>query len=160
VRVVLKEARPHAGLAADGADAVERLRREREMLERLAGVEGVPAVHDHFALGEHHFLALEFIEGTPLNKVFAQRWPMNDAAAGPAEFAAYTEWALGMCAQVEKIITAIHGCGVIHGDLHLFNVLLSSLRRCGRSPEPAEPAGLMVLHLDGAFERCRRYPMG
>ena len=124
VRVVLKEARPHAGLAADGADAVERLRREREMLECLAGVEGVPAVHDHFALGEHHFLALEFIEGTPLNKVFAQRWPMNDPAAGPAEFAAYTEWALGMCAQVEEIITAIHDCGVIHGDLHLFNVIV------------------------------------
>lgn len=123
-RVVLKEARPHAGLAADGADAVERLQRERETLERLAGVDGVPAVHDHFTLGEHHFLALEFIEGTPLNKVFAQRWPMNDLAAGPAEFAAYTEWALGMCAQVEKIITTIHGCGVIHGDLHLFNVIV------------------------------------
>jgi hypothetical protein len=123
-RVVLKEARPHAGLAADGADAVDRLLRERGTLELLAGVEGVPAVHDHFALGEHHFLALEFIEGTPLNKAFAQRWPMNDAAAGPAEFAAYTEWALRMCAQVEEIITAIHGRGVIHGDLHLFNVIV------------------------------------
>jgi predicted Ser/Thr protein kinase len=123
-RVVLKEARPHAGLAADGADAVQRLQRERETLERLAGIKGVPAVHDHFPLGEHHFLALEFIEGTPLNKVFAQRYPMNDPAAGPAEFAAYTEWALRMCAQVEEIIEAIHERGIIHGDLHLFNVLV------------------------------------
>jgi tRNA A-37 threonylcarbamoyl transferase component Bud32 len=123
-RVVLKEARPHAGLAADGADAVQRLQRERETLECLAGIEGVPAVHDHFTLGEHHFLALEFIEGTPLNKVFAQRYPMNNPAAGPAEFAAYTEWALRMSAQVEEIITAIHGRGIIHGDLHLFNVLV------------------------------------
>ncbi len=123
-RVVLKEARPHAGLAADGADAVQRLHRERETLERLAGIEGVPAVHDHFTVGEHHFLALEFIEGTPLNKVFAQRYPMNDLAAGPAEFAAYTEWALGVCTQVDEIITAIHGCRIIHGDLHLFNVIV------------------------------------
>jgi tRNA A-37 threonylcarbamoyl transferase component Bud32 len=123
-RVVLKEARPHAGLAADGADAVQRLQRERETLERLAGIEGVPAVHDHFTLGEHHFLALEFIEGSPLNKVFGQRYPMNDPHAGPAEFAAYTEWALQMCAQVEKIISAIHERGVIHGDLHLFNVIV------------------------------------
>jgi predicted Ser/Thr protein kinase len=123
-RVVLKEARPHAGLAADGADAVQRLQRERETLERLAGIEGVPAVHDYFTLGEHHFLALEFIEGTPLNKVFTQRYPMSDSAAGPAEFAAHTEWALQMCAQVEDIITAIHGRGVIHGDLHLFNVIV------------------------------------
>ncbi|MGH3671041.1 MAG: class III lanthionine synthetase LanKC [Pseudonocardiaceae bacterium] len=123
-RVVLKEARPHAGLAADGADAVQRLQRERETLESLAGVEGVPAVHDHFTVGDHHFLALEFIEGTPLNKVFGRRYPMTDLAAGPAEYAAYAEWAVGVCAQVEGIIAAIHDRGVIHGDLHLFNVLV------------------------------------
>ncbi|MGB9279170.1 MAG: class III lanthionine synthetase LanKC [Pseudonocardiaceae bacterium] len=123
-RVALKEARPHAGLAADGADAVARLQRERATLETLAGIEGVPAVHDYFTLGEHHFLALEFIDGMPLNKVFAQRWPMNDPAAGPAEFAAYAEWAINMCAQVEEVISAIHGRGIIHGDLHLFNVIV------------------------------------
>jgi class III lanthionine synthetase len=123
-RVVLKEARPHAGLAVDGADAVQRLQRERETLERLAGIAGVPAVHDHFTLGEHHFLALEFIEGKPLNKVFGQRYPMHEGAAGPAEFAAYTEWALRTCSQIEEIITAIHGRGIIHGDLHLFNVIV------------------------------------
>jgi hypothetical protein len=123
-RVVLKEARPHAGLAADGADAVQRLQRERETLERLAGIEGVPAVHDHFTLGEHHFLALEFVEGTPLNKVFVDRYPMSKPTAGREQFAAHTKWALRICAQVEDIITAIHGCGVIHGDLNLFNVIV------------------------------------
>ncbi|MGH3927213.1 MAG: serine/threonine protein kinase, partial [Pseudonocardiaceae bacterium] len=112
-RVVLKEARPHAGLAADGADAVQRLRRERETLEHLAGIEGVPAIHDHFTLGEHHFLALEFVEGTSLNKVFTQRYPMSDPAAGPAEIAAHTEWAVQVCAQVEGIVAAIHGRGII-----------------------------------------------
>ncbi|MBA3524050.1 MAG: lantipeptide synthetase, partial [Geodermatophilaceae bacterium] len=35
--VVLKEARPHAGLAMDGSDAVARLHRERDMLGLLAG---------------------------------------------------------------------------------------------------------------------------
>ncbi|HEX6401959.1 MAG TPA: class III lanthionine synthetase LanKC [Pseudonocardiaceae bacterium] len=123
-RVVLKEARPYAGLAADGADAVQRLERERETLEHLAGIEGIPVVHDHFTLGEHHFLALEFIDGTPLNKVFAGRYPMNDPAAGPAEFAAYAEWALRVCAQVEDMVAAIHARGIIHGDIHLFNILV------------------------------------
>ncbi|MFZ0876774.1 MAG: class III lanthionine synthetase LanKC, partial [Pseudonocardiaceae bacterium] len=32
--------------------------------------------------------------------------------------------ALAMCAQVEEIITAIHARGIIHGDLHLFNVIV------------------------------------
>ncbi|HEY6424321.1 MAG TPA: class III lanthionine synthetase LanKC [Pseudonocardiaceae bacterium] len=123
-RVVLKEARPHAGLAADGADAILRLQRERESLQRLAGIEGVPAVHDHFALGDHHFLVLEFVEGTPLNKLFAGRYPMNDPAAGPAQYIAYTEWALRVYAQVEDIVTAIHSRGIVHGDLHLMNILV------------------------------------
>lgn len=123
-RVVLKEARPYAGLAADGADAVQRLERERETLERLAGIKGVPAVHDHFTLGEHHFLALEFVNGAPLNKVFAQRYPMNDPEAGPAEFAEYAGWALRVCAQIEEIVAAIHARGMIHGDIHLFNILV------------------------------------
>jgi tRNA A-37 threonylcarbamoyl transferase component Bud32 len=123
-QVVLKEARPYAGLAADGADAVQRLERERETLERLAGIKGVPALHDHFALGEHHFLALEFISGAPLNKVFARRYPMNDPAAGPAEFAAYSGWALRVCAQIEEIVAAIHARGIVHGDIHLFNILV------------------------------------
>jgi tRNA A-37 threonylcarbamoyl transferase component Bud32 len=123
-QVVLKEARPYAGLAADGADAVQRLERERETLERLAGIKGVPALRDHFALGEHHFLALEFISGAPLNKVFARRYPMNDPAAGPAEFAAYSGWALRVCAQIEEIVAAIHARGIIHGDIHLFNILV------------------------------------
>ncbi|MGH3753513.1 MAG: class III lanthionine synthetase LanKC [Pseudonocardiaceae bacterium] len=123
-RVVLKEARPHAGLAADGADAVQRLQRERQTLEHLAGIEGVPAVHDYFTLGEHHFLALEFVEGTPLNKVFTQRYPLSEPATGPAKFAPYTKWALRVCAQVEDVVAAIHGRGIIHGDLHLFNVIV------------------------------------
>src|SRR6266571_4632022 len=61
--VVLKEARPHAGLAVDGADAVARLQRERDMLQRLAGLDCVPAVRDYFILGDHHFLVLDFVDG-------------------------------------------------------------------------------------------------
>lgn len=38
-QVVLKEARPYAGLSADRSDAVTRLRRERDVLERLAGLD-------------------------------------------------------------------------------------------------------------------------
>src|SRR6185312_8898737 len=65
-QVVLKEARPYAGLDVDGTDAVTRLRREQEILERLAGLDVVPAVHGSFTLGEHHFLAMEFVDAKPL----------------------------------------------------------------------------------------------
>ncbi|MEK8172984.1 hypothetical protein NKH77_40250 [Streptomyces sp. M19] len=76
-RVVLKEARPYAGLAADGADAVARLERERAALEKLAGLECVPAVRDVVDVGEHRFLVLEHVAGTTLNTVFARRFPLS-----------------------------------------------------------------------------------
>ena len=56
-RVVLKEARPHAGLDPSGADAVARLRRERDILKRLAGSGIAPELLGEFIAWEHHFLS-------------------------------------------------------------------------------------------------------
>ncbi|TWJ21955.1 class III lanthionine synthetase LanKC [Micromonospora endolithica] len=122
--VVLKEARPHAGLDADGVDAITRLAREAEALRRLADLPQVPRVHDEFTLGEHRFLALEFIEGRPLNKVLVDRYPLIDAAATEADRAAYTRWALDVHRQVDEVVTAIHQRGLVYGDLHLFNIMV------------------------------------
>ena len=123
-QVVLKEARPHAGLDMDGTDAVARLHREREILERLAGLDTVPAVHDSFTLGEHHFLALEFVDANPLNFAIVERYPLVLLGADERAIAEYTSWALEMQARVERAVQAIHDRGVVIGDLHPFNVLL------------------------------------
>lgn len=124
VRVVLKEARPHAGLDATGTDAITRLAREGDMLRHLADLPQVPRVHDEFALGDHRFLALEYIDGTALNKLLVQKYPLTDADADPAAYAEYTDWALDVYRQVEEAVAAIHDRGVVYGDLHLFNVLV------------------------------------
>ncbi|MEK8104109.1 class III lanthionine synthetase LanKC [Micromonospora sp. M12] len=122
--VVLKEARPHAGLDADGTDAVARLAREAEALRQLADLPQVPRVHDEFVLGEHRFLALEFIEGRPLNKVLVDRYPLIDADATDADRAAYARWARQTYEQVESVVAAIHERGLVYGDLHLFNIMI------------------------------------
>ncbi|RSS35668.1 lantipeptide synthetase, partial [Streptomyces sp. WAC07061] len=123
--VVLKEARPFAGLAADGADAVARLHRERRALERLAGLDCVPAVRGAFTVGEHHFLALQYLDGKPLNTYFARRHPLIEADPGPAELAAYTDWALKIHARVTEAVDAVHARGVVFNDLHLFNIMVA-----------------------------------
>ncbi|MEU8424300.1 class III lanthionine synthetase LanKC [Micromonospora sp. NPDC048835] len=122
--VVLKEARPHAGLDADGTDAVARLAREAQALRQLADLPQVPRVHDEFALGEHRFLALEFIEGRPLNKVLVDRYPLIDADATHDDRAAYARWARQTYEQVEAVVAAIHERGLVYGDLHLFNIMI------------------------------------
>jgi hypothetical protein len=124
-RVVLKEGRPHAGLAADGADAVTRIRREHDILRLLAGVEGVPEALDYFVVGDHHFLVEEFVEGRPLNTFFAERHPLLDPEPAPDDLAAYADWAMGVHAGTERIIAAVHARGVAFNDLHMFNIMVA-----------------------------------
>jgi predicted Ser/Thr protein kinase len=123
-RVVLKEARPHAGLAADGADAVARLERERAALERVAGTGVVPEVRDWFTLGEHRFLVMDHLEGRPLNSFFAERHPLLTADPDPAAVAAYTAWALRIHRAVERAVAAVHAKGLVFNDLHVFNIMV------------------------------------
>ncbi|MFJ7771115.1 class III lanthionine synthetase LanKC [Streptomyces sp. NPDC097107] len=122
--VVLKEARPYAGLAADGADAVTRLHRERRALEQLSGLSCTPEVLDSFAVGEHHFLVLEYLDGKPLNTFFARRHPLIEADPGERRLTEYTEWALDVHAQVERAVEEVHARGVVFNDLHLFNIMI------------------------------------
>ncbi|MEV8591471.1 class III lanthionine synthetase LanKC [Streptomyces sp. NPDC052012] len=122
--VVLKEARPHAGLAADGADAVTRLHRERRALERLSGLSCTPEVRDGFTVAEHHFLALEYLDGKPLNTFFARRHPLIEADPDHRRLAEYTEWALDIHARVEQAVAEVHARGVVFNDLHLFNIMI------------------------------------
>lgn len=123
--VVLKEARPYAGLAADGADAVTRLHRERAALERLEGLDCVPSVLGTFTVGDHHFLVLEHLAGQPLNTYFARRHPLIEADPEPAELASYTEWALTIHRKVTEAVDAVHARGVVFNDLHLFNIMVA-----------------------------------
>ncbi|MEV4846661.1 class III lanthionine synthetase LanKC [Micromonospora matsumotoense] len=120
-RVVLKEARPHAGLDATGADAVTRLRREASVLRQLSDVPHLVRVHDEFSFGGHEFLALEFVEGSPLNQQVVQRYPLVHPDADRAD---YTRWALDVHRQVAEAVDAIHAHGIVYGDLHMFNIMV------------------------------------
>ncbi|GHC74609.1 serine/threonine protein kinase [Nocardiopsis terrae] len=123
--VVLKEARPHAGLAADGADAVRRLEQERTALERLSGLGCTPEVKDAFDLGDHRFLVMEYIQGKPLNSYFAHRHPLVEAAPEPERLREYGRWAMRLHGLVEEAIEAVHERGIVFNDLHLFNIMVS-----------------------------------
>lgn len=121
-RVVLKEARPHAGLDAAERDAVTRLAHERDILERLAGLDAVPALLDAFTLGEHHFIAMEFVDGNPLQRKIVHRYPLTTGE----DVNAYTTWALDMMERVDAAVSSLHERGVVFGDLHPSNILVTA----------------------------------
>jgi hypothetical protein len=87
-RVVLKEGRPYAGLDVANRDAVTRLQHERDILDRLSGLDVVPRLVDYFTLGDHHFLVEEFVDGNPLQRKMVQSYPLTKAdctdEAGPS----------------------------------------------------------------------------
>ena len=122
--VVLKEGRPYAGLVGNGDDAVARVTRERDVLRLVAGTRAAPGVRGFFTLGDHTFLALEFIEGRTLNSLFADRYPLTGANPDPAAVREYTAWALGIHRATEAAVAALHERGVAFNDLHLFNIMV------------------------------------
>lgn len=153
--VVLKEGRPHAGLAADRADAVTRLERERRMLDRLDGLDTVPRVYGDFEIGEHHFLALELIDGEPLRSALVERYPVTVTDIDETTGRRYAEWALATYDRIERAVAAVHERGVVIGDLHPSNILVRPDGRIalidfevaaelaeGRRPTLADPAFL------------------
>lgn len=122
--VLLKEARPLAGLDEEGADAVARLEREHWALDKLAGLDCIPAVTDYRKGHEHWFLAREYVDGKSLARELLSRNPLvaDDRTEGAYE--AYTAWALKVLDQVEAGVDAMHAKGVVFGDLHPNNIMV------------------------------------
>ncbi|GAA0366296.1 class III lanthionine synthetase LanKC [Streptomyces blastmyceticus] len=123
-QVVLREARPHAGLDRRGEDAVTRLGRERAALERLSGLDRVPRTVGHHVHGGHHFLAVEHIEGTSLAEAAALAFPLTSEERAEKEAAAYTAWALATLDALGRALRELHSRGLRLGELHPKNVFL------------------------------------
>ncbi|MFF3501387.1 class III lanthionine synthetase LanKC [Streptomyces sp. NPDC003247] len=140
-QVVLKEARPHAGLDQRGDDAVSRLGREHDILRRLEGVPAVPAALGCLTAWEHHFLVQEYVPGEPLNRWFGRRYPLVHPDPAPETIENYREEALAVLARIEEGLRAIHARGVVFGDLHPRNLIVRPDGRvCFVDFELASPA--------------------
>ncbi|MFD7893522.1 class III lanthionine synthetase LanKC [Streptomyces sp. NPDC059743] len=123
-RLIIKEARPYAGLDAGGRDAVARLRNERDVLERLRGLACVPELVDYCRFGENEFLVEGFVDAIPLNQFYAQRNPICGAVQARGRFAEYGRWAQRVWDAVSTALRAVHKRGIVFGDLHPFNVMV------------------------------------
>jgi serine/threonine protein kinase len=172
--VVLREARPYAGLDADGVDAVERLGRERDVLRRLDGLQCVPRLIDYLTVWEHHFLVEEYIEGRTLMVEVFDRYPLVGPDPAADALAEYTRWANDLLAKVDHALMSVHSRGLRFADLHPGNIIvrpdgsvalvdfelacdLADPRRPGlATPGFTAPAGLIGRAADHYVLNCLR----
>ncbi len=128
--VVLREARPYAGVDPDGRDAVDRLRHEESILRRLSGCDFVPEVYEHLEVWEHHFLVEEYVSGMPLcHKLFGEGeyegiFPFAHEDPSEQELAAYAKRALSHAREVERIVRTLHKRGIGYGDVHPLKLIV------------------------------------
>ncbi len=122
--VLLREARPMAGLDGDGRDAVARHEREHWALRLLEGLPCIPRLVDYRIGHEHYFLVREFVEGASLSKEVVRRNPLMLGDTSPEGLASYTAWAVDILEQVDRGVAAMHERGVVFGDLHPGNILV------------------------------------
>lgn len=115
-RVIVKQARPFVGEHA-GFDARSRLRNERRILHRLAGLDGVPVVVDHFRQGDDEFLVtLDCAAPTLVEDV--RRHGIYELG-GP-----YRRSLPILARRMAHIVEAVHDRGVIMRDITPTNVLV------------------------------------
>lgn len=124
-KVVIKEGRPYAGLSPDLRDAVSRLENEYNFLQKLDGCPGTVKAIEKFNHSGHLFLVEEFIEGKTLNKAMVERMPLIKADCTPDAIKEYRNWVLGITRKIEKIINSYHERGVVFGDVHPNNIIIS-----------------------------------
>ncbi|GAA1594055.1 class III lanthionine synthetase LanKC [Actinoplanes couchii] len=118
--ILVKEARPNAGLDDSGTDAVQRLRRELAALTALAGIAGIPRVFGLRTVWEHLFLAREMLPGVTLGRWLSRHYPL----AGNADAVAYRVRALAVADRLDDLVRRVHERGWVFGDLHPGNVLI------------------------------------
>ncbi|MEU4836229.1 class III lanthionine synthetase LanKC [Streptosporangium sp. NPDC023615] len=124
-KVILKEARPGAGLDQVGRDAVTRLKREHQFLLELADLDAVVNCYDYFELWEHHFLVQEFVDGVTLNKRMVHRTPLIRVDATEETIREFTEWAVDITSQIDEVVGRLHERGIAFGDLHPNNIMIT-----------------------------------
>ncbi|NBI30236.1 class III lanthionine synthetase LanKC [Chengkuizengella marina] len=124
-QVVLKEGRPGAGLDGTGRDAIERLKHEAAMLERLKGIENVVEYQGIFQEWEHIFLVEEYIPGTSLKEWLASFYPYS-TSKDPIE---YLKSVIPIIKQIKKAVKDIHSRGIGIGDLQPSNIMITSSNR-------------------------------
>lgn len=136
-RVIIKEARRHAGLDFAGNDAIARLRHEHRVLIRLDGSRTAPEPYAYLEREMSEFLVMEDLGRPPIMSVLSSTHPAISRDVGAAGVAAYRQWRDTVLVRLEALIDVWESRGVVHGDLQPSNLVALDDRLVGMDFESA-----------------------
>ncbi|MGM0867379.1 MAG: class III lanthionine synthetase LanKC [Bacillota bacterium] len=122
LKVIIKEARPNAGLDGIAKDALARQKIEYNALKKLKDVPGVVNLIDYFQEWEHYFLVEEYIEGQDLRKWLSLDFPFFGGGNSLIDHAKRVEKIL---LQLFNLVEKMHNNGVAMGDLQPANIMVT-----------------------------------
>ncbi|WP_375754309.1 class III lanthionine synthetase LanKC [Corallococcus exercitus] len=125
--VTIKEARPHAGLDADGLDAVERLKRQYRLLQELQDTGFTPAPLDLFWEWEHLFLVEERIRGLSLEEYAAASNPLVRGQGPRARQEAFAAKFRKIASNLATGLDEMHARGFVLGPVTVEDVVVTDL---------------------------------
>ena len=138
--VIIKEARPHTSVGDDGADAIERLKKEYRLLETLSGTGVTPQPLDLFEDWEHLFLVEEFIEGDNLYSLMS-RWETRVLKSDIKELRIYLEGLWKIWRNLAGAFKTVHEHNIVINDVSPGNVIITQ-----------DTEALCLIDLEGAWE--------
>lgn len=120
-KVVIKEARPKAGLDGVLNDAVHRLKKEYETLSKISMLSCVTKAYEYFKAWEHEFLVLEYAEGDSLATWIAKNYPF----AEDGNLKDYVNKLGKIADKCCEGLLDIHKLGITHGDIQPRNIIVN-----------------------------------
>ena len=131
-RVIVKQARAHAGEDTDGVDARGRLRHEHAVLAALSGVDGVPRLRDHVRHGDDEYLVTTDSGPRDLRRDVLGHGPYRPdttrtpAISGPDGGNTAGRGYAALAHRLLTLLDGVHARGVVMVDLKPSNVVLGA----------------------------------
>lgn len=120
--VILKEARPFSGIDnIDGIDAVSKLKSEERAMSILKDIDNIPNIYWGGYLWKHYFVAIERINGIPLNRWVTHNYPLYLVKSDDKN---YLNRIKNIVDSIVNIIGKAHSNNVYHQDIHLGNIII------------------------------------
>lgn len=139
--VVIKEARPHVELGANGKDATTRLAQEGKILGILDGLGIAPRVYGAFRDWENSYLVEEHLDAIDMREVMVMHTPLLRVNPTLADSEAFYQTYRRLFCSVLQAIDQIHAKGIVIGDLSPMNILVEKSTMTVR-----------IIDLEGAFQ--------